>query len=160
MHLMWISEKSWFNLQLKKASLLPRGAFSASTDHKEPHSPIELKRLMWAWLYIEPTLKEFQSQPAGDPVDSDPKLALFTRSSSTLTGVGTDGLIPHEVPPSTKLWPFSPALPVQLKDVVFSLGGDCRPRTTSAHCSRVGHFLDQLQLIWLSLCNVAWSTPT
>ena len=45
----------------------------------------------------------FQSRPAGDPVDSDPKLALFTRSDSTLLGVGTDGLIPYEVPPSTKL---------------------------------------------------------
>ena len=39
----------------------------------------------------------FQSRLAGDPVDSDPKPALFPRSGSTLTGVGTDGLIPHEL---------------------------------------------------------------
>ena len=37
---------------------------------------------MWAWLYIEPTLKRIQSQPVGDPVDSDPKPALFTRCGS------------------------------------------------------------------------------
>ena len=40
-HLVWVGGKVDFNLQSKKrASSLPRGAFSASTDHKEPHSPI------------------------------------------------------------------------------------------------------------------------
>ena len=90
------------SLLLKKASKLPRGAFSASLiTRSHTCQSIDVEE-----AYVGLTVhraNSFQSRPAGDPVDSDPKPALLTRPGSTLTGVGTDGLIPHEVPPSTKL---------------------------------------------------------
>ena len=90
-----------FYAALMESLLASQGCLFSSPDHKEPHSPIGVEK-----AYVGLTVhraNSFQSRPAGDPVDSDPKPALFTRSGSTLTGVGTDGLIPHEVPPSTKL---------------------------------------------------------
>ena len=57
----------------------------------------------WANFNHPWTLQILISWPVGDPVDSD-----YSKDGLAVT----DGLIPHGLAAHTKLWPFSPALPI------------------------------------------------